>query len=1059
VTIYPNPVANFTTANVCNGFASTFTNSSTGASTYSWNFGNGNSSTATNPNYTYPTAGTYTVTLTSTSSNGCVNTVAKSYTVNSSPKAAFTGGSTCLGNSITFNNTSTGAASNSWNFGDATTSTVASPSKTYTAAGNYTVKLVITNSFGCKDSVTNAITIFAKPVPAFTASNQCLGNAVTFTNQSTGANSQVWVFGDGKSSAANSPTYTYASANTYSVKLVLTSVNSCRDSINKTVTVFPRPSVSFTASPDPICRGGLMSFTNTTTNGATYSWTFGNGSTSTSTSPTNIYNVAGNYTVKLVSVSTNGCRDSLSKTVTVWPRPVASFKVDNGCTGDALSFATNSVGAVGHEWTFGDGNTSTAANPSKGYTAAATYSVRLIVTSVNGCKDTTSSNVTVHPRASVSFTNPTNFCVGLSTTFANTSTLSSGTMTYQWNFGDGNSGGATNPTNTYASAGNYTVKLTATTDKGCINTATSSVLVFAKPTANFNANAACAGNTVTFNNTTTGGTTYSWDFGDATTSTLASPTKIYAAAGTYTVKLTATNANSCSDVFTKTIIIHANPTANFTATDRCLGQAISFTNTSAGANDVLWQFGDGSSSNNYNPTYTYSNAGSYSVVLNIESINGCLSSVTKTVNVFASPKVAFSVNDASQCINGNTFVYNDNSTIASGTLTRLWSFGDGSNSTATNPTKVYSTSANFTIKLVVTSSNGCKDSTSSSVTVNPKPTANFTINKSTQCLNGNLFSFTDASSLSQGSLNHNWALGDGSVASGTNAVRKYNSAGTYTIRLGIASDLGCIDSISKTVTVYPSPLASFTVNDDIQCLNGNNFSFTNTSSGATGYSSLWNLGDGSTITTPNASRTYTIKGNYKVTLNVSTPFGCKDSAYYTMKVLANPSAITISGPNTAANGSTQIYSVTATPGSTYNWLATNGTVLSNGADRIQIRWNAAGTTGVISVTETGENGCQGNPANYNVTLSPTNSAYNLSRNAFAANLYPNPSTSNFTIEVGTGDMVNLSVYDQLGREVMGGKRFSTSITVSDHNLASGIYTVKLVTDKGRTTILRFEVKN
>jgi PKD repeat protein len=1059
VTIYPNPVANFTTANVCNGFASTFTNSSTGASTYSWNFGNGNSSTATNPTYTYPTAGTYTVTLTSTSSNGCVNTVAKSYTVNSSPKAAFTGGNTCLGNSITFNNTSTGSASNSWNFGDATTSTVASPSKTYTAAGNYTVKLVITNSFGCKDSVTNAITIFAKPVPAFTASNQCLGNAVTFTNQSTGANSQVWVFGDGNSSAANSPSYTYASANTYSVKLVLTSVNNCRDSITKTVTVFPRPSVSFTASPDPICRGGLMSFTNTTTNGATYSWTFGNGNTSTSTSPTNIYNVAGNYTVKLVSVSTNGCRDSLSKTVTVWPRPVASFKVNDGCTGDALSFATNSAGAVGHEWTFGDGNTSTAANPSKGYTAAATYSVRLIVTSVNGCKDTTSSNVTVHPRASVSFTNPTNFCVGLSATFANTSTLSSGTMTYQWNFGDGNSGGAANPTNTYASAGNYTVKLTATTDKGCINTASSSVLVFAKPTANFNANAACAGSTVTFNNTTTGGTTYAWDFGDATTSTLASPTKIYATAGTYTVKLTATNANNCSDVLTKTIVIHANPTANFTATDRCVGQSISFTNTSTGANDVLWQFGDGSSSNDYNPTYTYSNSGSYSVILNVESINGCLSSVTKTVNVFASPKVAFSVNDASQCINGNTFVYTDNSSIASGTLTRLWSFGDGSNSTATNPTKAYSTSANFNVKLVVTSSNGCKDSTSSSVTVNPKPTANFTINKSTQCLNGNLFSFTDASSLSQGSLNLNWTLGDGSEASGTSAVRKYNSAGTYTIRLGVASDLGCIDSISKTVTVYPSPLASFTVNDDIQCLNGNNFSFTNTSSGATGYSSLWNLGDGSTITTPNASRTYTIKGNYKVTLNVSTPFGCKDSAYYTMKVLANPSAITISGPNTAANGSTQIYSVTATPGSTYNWVATNGTVLSNGADRIQIRWNAAGTTGTISVTETGENGCQGNPANYNVTLSPTNSAFNLSRNAFAANLYPNPSTSNFTIEVGTGDMVNMSLYDQLGREVMDGKRFSTSITVSDHNLASGIYTVKLVTDKGRTTILRFEVKN
>lgn len=1059
VTIYPYPVAAFTTANVCNGFQSSFTNSSTGASTYSWNFGNGNSSTATNPTYTYPTAGNYTVTLTATSSNGCSNTTSQSYTVNSAPDASFTGANTCLGNSINFTNSSTGAVSNSWNFGDATTSTSANPSKTYGTSGNFNVKLVVTNIFGCKDSITKSVTIYAKPVPAFTANNQCLGNAVTFTNQSTGNASNIWSFGDGKSSAASSPSYTYASANTYTVKLVVTSTNNCKDSVSKSITVYSRPVVSFTASPDPICRGGLMNFTNTTTNGSTYNWKFGNGNTSSLTNPTNIYNVAGNYTVQLLATSTNGCKDSASKTVTVWPRPIASFKVNDGCTGDALSFATNSVGAVSHEWTFGDGNTSTAANPSKGYSSPATYNVRLIVTSVNGCKDTTNSNVTVNPRASVSFTNPSGLCVGASASFTNTSTLSTGTMTYQWNFGDGNSGGATNPTNTYTSAGNYTVKLTATTDKGCANTATSSVLVYAKPTANFNVNAACAGSTVTFNNTTVGGSTYTWDFGDATTSTLASPTKIYASAGTYTVKLTATNANNCSDVFTKTIVIHANPTANFTATDRCLGQSISFTNTSTGANDVLWQFGDGNSSNSYNPNYTYGNAGSYSVVLNIESVNGCLSSVTKTVNVFALPKAAFSVNNASQCINGNNFVYTDNSTIALGIYTRLWSLGDGSTSTIANPSKTYGTSASLNVKLVVTSSNGCKDSITSSVSVHPKPTANFSINNPAQCLNGNLFAFTDASSLSQGSSTLSWNLGDGSTASGTSTVRKYASAGTYTVRLGVASDFGCIDSISKTVTVYSSPTASFTVNDDIQCLNGNSFSFTNTSSGSTGFNSLWNLGDGSTITTPNASRTYAANGNYKVTLNISTPFGCKDSAYYTMKVLANPPAITISGPNTAANGSTQIYSVTATPGSTYNWVATNGTVLSNGADRIQIRWNAAGSTGAISVIETGENGCQGNPANYNVTLSPTNSAYNIARNAFAANLYPNPSTSNFTIEVGTGDMVNMSVYDQLGREVMNGKRFSTSITVSDHNLASGIYTVKLVTDKGRTTILRFEVKN
>lgn len=1058
VTIYPNPVAGFTTANVCDGFQTSFTNTSTGASSYKWDFGNGNTSTSANPTYSYPNPGNYTVTLTATTSNGCTNTTSSSYTVYSSPTASFSGSNVCLGNSITFSNSSTGATSNNWNFGDATTSSATSPSKTYASSGNFNVKLVVTNTFGCKDSVTKSVTIFAKPVPAFTASNQCLGTAVNFTNQSTGATTNVWVFGDGKSSAATSPNYSYASAGTYTVKLVVSTVNGCKDSISKTITVYSRPVVSFTASPDPICRGGLMSFTNTTTNGASYSWTFGNGNTSTSTSPTNIYNAHGNYNVKLVSSSTNGCKDSAYKTVTVWPRPVASFKVNDGCATDNLAFATNSVGAVGHEWTFGDGNTSTSANPSKGYASAGTYNVKLIVTSINGCKDTTTSNVTVHPRASVSFTNSTNFCVGLSAAFTNTSSLSSGTMTHQWSFGDGNTSSNTNPTYTYPSAGNYTVKLTTTTDKGCINTNTSSVIVYAKPGANFNAASVCAGGTVTFNNTTTGGSTYAWDFGDAGTSTLASPTHTYTTAGTYTVKLTATNANSCTDVITKQIVIFANPVANFTVTDRCIGQSLSFVNSSTGANDVLWQFGDGNSSNSYNPTYTYGNSGTFNVTLSIKSLNGCQASVTKPVSVFAAPKAAFSVNDNGQCVNSNTFIYTDNSTISGGTYTRAWAMGDGSTSTNTNPTKTYATSGNYTVKLVITSSNGCKDSATNPVMVYPKPTANFTINNPAQCLNGNLFTFSDASTIADGSINRTWNLGDGSPIGGSNAVKSYSIGGLYTIRLTVGSDFGCVDSIAKTVTVYASPTASFTFNNPIQCLNGNGFNFTNTTTGAATFNSTWNLGDGFTIATANASRTYSAAGTYTVKLNVSTPFGCKDSAYYTMKVLPNPSALTISGPGTAKNGSTQAYSVTATPGSTYNWVATNGVVLSNGANLIQIKWNTTGITGNVSVTETAANGCLGNPANYSVSLTPAGVSQ-VMRNAFAANLYPNPNHNKFTVEVSTGEMVTMSVYDQLGREVMGGIRFSSAITLSDHNLATGIYTVKLATDAGKTTILRFEVKN
>ncbi len=1060
VTIHPNPVAGFNAANVCLGFASSFTNTSTGGSTYAWNFGNGNASAATSPTYTYPTAGTYTVTLTATSANGCIATTSKSHTVNSSPKADFTGSNVCLGLGINFNNSSTGNTTNSWNFGDATTSSTASPTKTYATAGNFNVKLVIANTFGCKDSVTKTVTIFPKPVPAFTANNHCFGNAVSFTNQSTGATATVWVFGDGKSSAASSPTYTYAASGTYTAKLIVTSANGCKDSLSKTITVYPKPNVSFSASPNPICRGGLMSFTNTTTNGSTYQWTFGNGNTSTQASPTNIYNSANNYTVKLVATSTNGCKDSVTQTVTVWPRPVASFKVSDGCTNDNLAFASNSISVAAHAWTFGDATTSAAANPSKAYSTPGTYSVRLIVTSINGCTDTTTSNVTVNPRASVSFTNGTNFCVGLSTTFTNTSSLSSGSMNHQWSFGDGNSSVTASPSYTYGAAGNYTVMLTVTTDKGCVNTNSSSVVVFAKPVVNFTANSVCAGSTVSFTNTSTGGTTYAWDFGNSNTSTSMSPTQTYANPGTYTVKLTVTSANGCVETLSKQLVIHANPVSSFNAADRCIGQAINFTNASTGAADYNWQFGDGNSSNQVNPSNNYTAPGSYTVSLTVKTLNGCANSSSKTVVVYPAPKAGFSINDDGQCLNGNNFVFTDNSSISSGSISnRAWTFGDGGTSSLTNPAKNYAGAGSYAIRLVVTSGNGCKDSSSSMVMVHPKPTAGFNISNSAQCLNINLFNITDASTIASGSMNRSWTMGDGSSMNGTNLVKKYAMAGTYTIRLMVVSDRGCTDSTSKSVTIHPNPTASFTVNNNRQCFIGNVFNYTNTTSGVATYNTSWNLGDGSTVTTTNASRSYASAGSYNVKLNVGTAQGCKDSAYYVVRVLPSPGVINVSGPTTAQQGSTQTYSVPFTLGSNYNWSAVNGTVLSNGANIVQVKWNPSGTTGSLSVTETGSNECKGLAANYNVTLTLVGSVSQSLKNAFASRLYPNPAGDNFTVEVSIGGMVNMTIYDELGRIVMENKRFNSSITISDHNLAAGIYQVKLSTDEGKTAVLRFEVKH
>lgn len=126
----------------------------------------------------------------------------------------------------------------------------------------------------------------------------------------------------------------------------------------------------------------------------------------------------------------------------------------------------------------------------------------------------------------------------------------------------------------------------------------------------------------------------------------------------------------------------------------------------------------------------------------------------------------------------------------------------------------------------------------------------------------------------------------------------------------------------------------------------------------------------------------------------------------------------------------------------------------------QVQWNKTGATGSLTVTETGNNGCLGNPASINVSLFDVSSAKGLNKNAFGArNFYPNPSADKLTIEVNIGDMVNLSVYDQMGRVVLTDIRFNESLLLNTQALAAGIYTAKLTTDRGNTTVLGFEIKN
>jgi len=175
------------------------------------------------------------------------------------------------------------------------------------------------------------------------------------------------------------------------------------------------------------------------------------------------------------------------------------------------------------------------------------------------------------------------------------------------------------------------------------------------------------------------------------------------------------------------------------------------------------------------------------------------------------PSTAYSINTAAQCLTGNSFSFTNSSAITSGTLTHLWSFGDGGTATTLDASRSYSAAGTYAVKLVSTSNNSCKDSVTRQVVVNPMPVSGFTISPAIQCLTGNSFSFTNTSTVSGGTTTSNWTFGNGSTSINQNPTNSYTSVGAYTVKLISTSNNGCKDSTTRDVRVDPSPTASITV--------------------------------------------------------------------------------------------------------------------------------------------------------------------------------------------------------------------------------------------------------
>jgi PKD repeat protein len=394
---------------------------------------------------------------------------------------------------VTFTDTSTNATSWAWNFGDGTAnSTSQHPSHQFTTAGTRTVTLTATNDIG-SSSTTQTVTVGAAAPTASFAGNRTSGSyplAILFTDSSAGSpTSWAYNFGDGSAnSTSQNPVHVYSAAGTYTVIMTATSAagSGSLTRTNYITITTPAPVASFTKSSGSGSVPITITFTDTSTNSPTaYEWDFGDGSANnTMANPSHQYTVAGTYIVTLTVTNSGGSSTTTQSVTTSMVAPVANFGADHtsGQKPFVVHFSDTSSGVpTSWAWNFGNGQTSTAQNPTNTYSDAGTYTVTLTATNAGGSDaETKTGYITVSSSGVISLISQfsTNHIYGGIPLVVNFTDTSMGTPTgYMWYFGDSNTSQLQSPQHTYYMEGTYTVTLVVS--KGS-DTSTSSKTITVK---------------------------------------------------------------------------------------------------------------------------------------------------------------------------------------------------------------------------------------------------------------------------------------------------------------------------------------------------------------------------------------------------------------------------------------------------------------------------------------------------------------------------------------------------------------------------------------------------
>ncbi|MGK0286536.1 MAG: gliding motility-associated-like protein, partial [Salibacteraceae bacterium] len=656
--------------------------------------------------------------------------------------------------------------------------------------------------------------------------------------------------------------------------------NSCEGQIaTQEITVFPRPVPQFGPMQNYYCSGDTVSFSNISFGGpmSSWFWDYGNGMTSTDSIPLEIIyftdTIPSTYTVSLTA--TNDCgTETFTYEIVINPTDVfAFFNVNpiSGCVGEEICLTNLSTLGANVLWDLGDGNTNTQNDICHTYSSAGTYTITL---KAFGCGfDSITFDVTILPIPDAIFSNNSIVCPGGPLSFSNTS---DNAVSFLWDFGDGNTSTLNNPTHTFVASGNYTVKLFATSNEGCVDSTFSSVTVLIPPVANFtvSTDSVCVGDFISFNSTSTPNPlTCLWSFGDGETSNDCNPTHSYDSVGNYIVTLIVTDNNDCGDTTQQLINVAIVPTPmfSFSQDGECSPVKIVFDNQTTNGESYEWSFGDGNTSTDETPTHTYLSGGDFPIQL--IAINGvCSASTSQNILINQTPdaEIIAPLTQAG-CVEFEAPF----SSLPSGVnYTYKWDFGDGTFSFEAAPTHTFSSSGTFQVMLIAEDEPCVDTAFTEMIAFEPVETSVSTIDN--PCYGDTIGKIDITVTNGTSDFQYQWAGG------GVDSTNCDLSAGIYTIT--ITDDNGCTWTEGIEIFQPENPISIDVVDEKIvTCYGGNDGSISIAADGGTpSYTYLWETGN---ITTdinnvPTGNYPITITDLNGCTLEESVVINQNDSISY-----------------------------------------------------------------------------------------------------------------------------------------------------------------------------------